>query len=54
MKKLALVSLIVSSLVLSACSSGGSGTAKTPDGDKVNLELSPEGAVVGKTSGMIL
>lgn len=54
MKKLALVSLIVSSLVLSACSSGGSGTAKTPDGDKVNLELSPEGAVVGKTSEGIL
>lgn len=53
MKKLALASLIFSSLVLSACS-GGSGTAATPDGDKINLTLSPEGAVAGKTSEGIL
>lgn len=54
MKKLTLATLVVSSLVLAACSGGGSGTAQTPDGDKINLTLSPEGTVVGKTSEGIL
>lgn len=54
MKKLTLASLVLSSLVLSACSGGGSGTATTPDGDKINLTLSPEGAVAGKTSEGVL
>lgn len=38
-------------LTLSACGSGGggSGTAQTPDGDKINLTLSPEGTVGAKT-----
>lgn len=37
-------------LAITACGGGGgSGTAKTPDGEKINLTLSPQGTVGGKT-----
>lgn len=52
---LKLSSLILVTALISACGSGGgSGTAQTPDGDKINLTLSPEGAVAGKTTEGIL
>lgn len=37
------------SAFLTACSGDGSGVAKTPDGEKINLTLSPQGAVGAKT-----
>ncbi|KMK52327.1 hypothetical protein RO21_01705 [[Actinobacillus] muris] len=47
-KKIAVVSLIL--VGLTACGSGGgAGTAKTPDGEKINLSISPKGTVGGKT-----
>lgn len=57
MKTLKRTSLFLLSSVLIACGSGGgggSGIAKTPDGDKINLTLSPEGTVAGKTTNGIL
>lgn len=53
--KLTLLSALI--IGLSACGGGGgggSGTAKTPDGDKINLELSPKGTVAGRTTNGIL
>lgn len=55
MKIAKLTSLVISVAVLSACgggggAGGGSGTAVTPDGDKINLTLSPNGFVGGKTT----
>jgi len=53
MLKMSLLASLV--LAVSACGgSGGSGTAKTPDGDKINLTLSPEGTVGAKTTDGIL
>ncbi|QLB21269.1 hypothetical protein A6B43_06930 [Vespertiliibacter pulmonis] len=51
MKLLKLASLITSMIALSACGGGGSGagTAKTPDGEKINLSISDKGTVGGKT-----
>lgn len=56
MQKFKFTLLAISSLaLLTACGGGGgSGTAKTPDGDKINLTLSPQGTVAGKTSEGIL
>lgn len=48
MKIAKLTSLILSVAVLSACG-GGKGTAQTPDGDKINLEISDKGTIGGKT-----
>lgn len=53
MKITKLASLMVSVMALAACGgggSGGAGTAKTPDGEKINLTLSPKGFVGGKTA----
>lgn len=52
--KLSLLALLAISLTACGGGGGGSGTAKTPDGDKINLTLSPKGAVAGKTSEGIL
>ncbi|HFC8541951.1 transferrin-binding protein-like solute binding protein [Neisseria weaveri] len=41
--------LCISSALLSACGSGGAGTAATPDGTKINLDLGPTGAVEAAT-----
>ncbi|MGX2948968.1 Slam-dependent surface lipoprotein [Frederiksenia canicola] len=49
MKIAKLTSLILSVAVLSACGGGGKGTAQTPDGDKINLEISDKGTIGGKT-----
>lgn len=50
-KSLKLSSAIFSAIILSACGSGGgAGVAETPDGDKINLILGPEGAVTAKTT----
>ncbi|MGX2956377.1 transferrin-binding protein-like solute binding protein [Ursidibacter arcticus] len=47
--KLSLLALLAISLT--ACGGGGgSGTAKTPDGEKINLTLSPKGFVEAKTT----
>ena len=57
MKTLKLTSLFFLSSFLMACGSGsgdGSGTARTPDGDKINLTLSPKGTVEKKTTNGIL
>lgn len=55
MKTFKLTSLFILSLTLAACSGGGgSGTAKTPDGDKVNLTLSPKGYIEFKSSEGLL
>lgn len=40
----------LSSCLLAACGSGGAGTTTTPDGTKINLELSPKGAVEAQTT----
>ena len=42
----------ISSLLLAACGSGGggSGTAETPDGTRINLSLSDNGLVGGQTT----
>ena len=53
MKKFKLSALMLSSLMIAACSSGGSGTAKTPDGTKVNLTDSPKGLVAAETANGI-
>ncbi|WGE91551.1 transferrin-binding protein-like solute binding protein [Actinobacillus genomosp. 1] len=47
------ISFLVS-LILTTTACGGSGTAKTPDGDKINLTISPEGTVGAKTTEGIL
>lgn len=47
LKKLAAV--VFSIGVLTACSGGGSGSAETPDGTKVNLTNSDKGLIGGKT-----
>ena len=52
--KLSLLALLAISLTACGGGGGGSGTAKTPDGDKINLTLSSKGAVAGKTSEGIL
>jgi len=56
MKILRLSLLALCSISLIACGGGGggSGTAQTPDGDKINLTLSPEGTVAGVTKDGIL
>ena len=56
MKILKLSLLALSVISLAACSGGGggAGTAKTPDGEKINLDLSPKGTVAGKTKDGIL
>lgn len=41
---------VLSSYLLAACGSGGAGTTTTPDGTKINLELSPKGAVEAQTT----
>lgn len=47
MKKTLKLSAVTLTLVLTACGSGGgSGSATTPDGDKINLDLSPKGTTV--------
>lgn len=43
MQKCNLILLAACSLSLLSACSGGSGTAKTPDGEKINLTLSPQG-----------
>ncbi len=50
MKILKLASCITLTALLAACGgSGGSGTAETPDGTKINLKDSPKGFVEAKT-----
>ncbi|OSI28875.1 Slam-dependent surface lipoprotein [Neisseria dumasiana] len=48
MKKIFLT--VLASTLLAACGSGGAGTTTTPDGTKINLELSPKGAIEADTT----
>ncbi|QLB15078.1 hypothetical protein A6B39_06240 [Mannheimia granulomatis] len=50
MKKLLLCSVVSLSVLLTACGGGGGGTAKTPDGTKVDLTNSPKGDVAAATA----
>ncbi|WP_373768221.1 Slam-dependent surface lipoprotein [Glaesserella sp.] len=45
MKTFKLISLMASTIFITACGGGGSGNAHTPDGDKINLTLSPKGII---------
>lgn len=41
---------VLSSCLLAACGSGGAGSATTPDGSKINLDLAPKGAIEAPTT----
>ncbi|WP_162183153.1 hypothetical protein [Mannheimia massilioguelmaensis] len=54
MKKLFLCSIVSLSILLTACSGGGSGSAQTPDASKIDLTNSPKGDVaVNTTAGTL-